>query len=322
MKKSFLLKVLSFFTLLFVCFTVFADKWLKLDNKTTNSVKLSWEKDSKASYYQINYWTNPSPDWKQSSQTEIIEWTSYDISSLKSWTKYFFNLVWYDSNWAEVFKSNDLEVSIDEDMSSTDTFSITETKLVEKNILELSFSKDLDEKKLEQAEFKVEAISDTSDYLKVKWVKLSSSSKKSIFLEFDWEPTDKVEYKVVVLAIFDDKWNNIKFWVDSETKFVWWEIYQEINDIKEAKEVDVKLDSAWPSSNETKKDEENKTNLDNKPKKQLTWESWTKEDTGKNVESLSENKEKLPQTWPEMIILLIIAFAMAMWIFILKNKKA
>ena len=168
-------------------------------------------------------------------------------------------------------------------------------KLVEKNVLEITFSKNLDSKKLEDAEFKIEAVNDSSDYLKVKSVKAVAWDPKTVRVEFDWTPTDKVEYKVVVLAIFDEKWSNIKFWVDSETKFVWGELDKEVvvtnTKADDSKATDTKkedLNSAWPSTWKT----EEQTKTEDKTektttKKELKWESWKKEDTGKNVEAIS-----------------------------------
>ena len=56
MKNRFLLKILAFFAMFLFIIPAFADKWLKVDEKTSDSVKLSWDKDEKADYYQINYW--------------------------------------------------------------------------------------------------------------------------------------------------------------------------------------------------------------------------------------------------------------------------
>lgn len=327
MKNRFLLKILAFFAMFLFIVPAFADKWLKVDEKTSDSVKLSWDKDEKADYYQINYWEKPTASSKPTWQTETLQTTSTEITWLTG-TKYYFSLVWMNSDGWEIFKSKDLEVNLaDDTKTSSDVFSITKSKLVEKNVLEITFSKNLDSKKLEDAEFKIEAVNDSSDYLKVKSVKAVAWDSKTVRVEFDWTPTDKVEYKVVVLAIFDEKWSNIKFWVDSETKFVWGELDKEVvvtnTKADDSKATDTKkedLNSAWPSTWKT----EEQTKTEDKTektttKKELKWESWKKEDTGKNVEAISENKEKLPQTWPETIIIIVVALLATAWFFALRK---
>ena len=55
MRKGIILKVATFVALFFITFSVFADKGFKIETKTATWAKLSWDKDSKAKYYQITY---------------------------------------------------------------------------------------------------------------------------------------------------------------------------------------------------------------------------------------------------------------------------
>ncbi|RKW20782.1 hypothetical protein D8B46_08865 [Candidatus Gracilibacteria bacterium] len=327
MKNRFLLKILAFFAMFLFIIPAFADKGLKVDEKTSDSVKLSWDKDEKADYYQINYGEKPTTSAKPTGQTETLQTTSTEITGLTG-TKYYFSLVGMNSDGGEIFKSKDLEVNLaDDTKTSSDVFSITKSKLVEKNVLEITFSKNLDSKKLEDAEFKIEAVNDSSDYLKVKSVKAVAGDPKTVRVEFDGTPTDKVEYKVVVLAIFDEKGSNIKFGVDSETKFVGGELDKEVivtnTKADDSKATDTKkedLNSAGPSTGKT----EEQTKTEDKTektttKKELKGESGKKEDTGKNVEAISENKEKLPQTGPETIIIIVVALLATAGFFALRK---
>ena len=174
MKNRFLLKILAFFAMFLFIIPAFADKWLKVDEKTSDSVKLSWDKDEKADYYQINYWEKPTTSAKPTWQTETLQTTSTEITWLTG-TKYYFSLVWMNSDGWEIFKSKDLEVNLaDDTKTSSDVFSITKSKLVEKNVLEITFSKNLDSKKLEDAEFKIEA---SSSFLESKFFEKVISKK-------------------------------------------------------------------------------------------------------------------------------------------------
>lgn len=349
MKERILLKIFSAFTVFFLSFvTIFADYWLKVSEQTSTSAKISWDKDAKAQYYQLNY----KAGWK-TNQTDLIDTTSYNLTNLTPGEKYSVTLVWIDSDGGEIFKSKELDVTLDSATATTasadkasawtkdstdktattdkttkadkSTFSITKASLTKENVLTLTFSKNLNTAKLTDAEFKVESINDSSDYLKVKSVTAVKWDKKSVDLEFEWTPTTWVEYKVVALAIFDEDNNNIKFGVDSETRFTWGNLATQKDETK------ANMNAAWPSDNNTttktedKKDatDSKQDSTDNKDttkeKRQLSGTSWTKKDTGKNVEAISENKDKLPKTWPEMVIIAVLAFILSASFFFLRK---
>ena len=295
---------------------------------------------------------NYKAGWK-TNQTDLIDTTSYNLTNLTPGEKYSVTLVWIDSDGGEIFKSKELDVTLDSATATTasadkasawtkdstdktattdkttkadkSTFSITKASLTKENVLTLTFSKNLNTAKLTDAEFKVESINDSSDYLKVKSVTAVKWDKKSVGLEFEWTPTTWVEYKVVALAIFDEDNNNIKFGVDSETRFTWGNLATQKDETK------ANMNAAWPSDNNTttktedKKDatDSKQDSTDNKDttkeKRQLSGTSWTKKDTGKNVEAISENKDKLPKTWPEMVIIAVLAFILSASFFFLRK---
>ena len=271
MKERILLKIFSAFTVFFLSFvTIFADYWLKVSEQTSTSAKISWDKDAKAQYYQLNY----KAGWK-TNQTDLIDTTSYNLTNLTPGEKYSVTLVWIDSDGGEIFKSKELDVTLDSATATTasadkasawtkdstdktattdkttkadkSTFSITKASLTKENVLTLTFSKNLNTAKLTDAEFKVESINDSSDYLKVKSVTAVKWDKKSVDLEFEWTPTTWVEYKVVALAIFDEDNNNIKFGVDSETRFTWGNLATQKDETK------ANMNAAWPSDNKKRR---------------------------------------------------------------------
>lgn len=310
MKGSLVIKFLSFFILLFSFLSVFADKWFTVLEKTTDSVKFSWDKSSEATYYQILYWEKPSRS-SYSNQTDVFEWTSFTITNLENKT-YYFTLIWLGANWEEVFSSEELSVGL---WASTSSFSIKSAKLIDESVLRLTFSKDLNQEKLEDSSFKIEATNDASDYLEVKSISAVEWDKKSADLTLDAKPTTETKYKVVVLAIFDETGNNITYWVDSEATFVGWEIEK----ISEAESKD--LNSAWLSDEITSTWITQVVEESKNTKKILTWTSGTADSTWKNIETLSETKKDLPKTWPEMIFILLFALVISASILIMKWQK-
>jgi len=313
MRKGIILKVATFVALFFITFSVFADKGFKIETKTATWAKLSWDKDSKAKYYQITY-SNEVNAKKSLWETDMIEANSYNLSWLETGKTYYLSLIWMDENWAQVFKSQALELTLGNSTSNVGNFSITKAKLISEKVLHLEFSKDLDSSKFKDAEFKIEAVKDSSDYLKVKEVKSVENKNNVVELELDATPTQDVEYKVTVLAIYDKSGNNIKFWVDSEVKFKWGEIETE-------NEVSVEPSKDLNSADETKNNETKRTEETSTGRVMVT-KDFDSSNVGKNVEALSKTKEELPQTWPEMFIILILALLLPAWYFWLKNKNS
>lgn len=317
MKKNFFVKIIAFLSLLLLTLTTFADRWFKVVWENWDSLKLSWDKDDKAVYYQITYWEKPFSERQNSIETEAVDWTNYEIKWLDLSKKYYFTLIGLDSAWNEVFKTEDLEKN---PSSSSWSFALKSTSLKEKDNLRLTFSKKLDLTKIGQFDFLIESMDGTKTLLKVVDIKEVEGDDKSIDLFFESDTLDWVDYKLVILAIFDEQGNNIKFWVDSEIKFKWWEL-NKVNSV----EVKNDLNSAWPEWNFLEEKTENKP-ADKKEEQTVSWSfSWnevSKENVWKNVETISKNKDNLPKTWPEIILLLILALVAWYFFVSFRNKKS
>lgn len=314
MKNKFLALIIALFTVFFSLNIVSAN--LKVDSSTSNSVNFSWEKQDKSVYYQIFYWeTKGDLKW----ETEATEETNFEVKGLKENTKYYFSLVWLDSGWVEVYKSSEFEFTTSAWTSNSSTFSISSAKLIENDTLRLTFSKNLDSSRIEKTELKIENSSNAWENISVKEVKEVSGDSKSIDVKLETNPNDGTEYKVVVLVIYDESGNNIKFGVDSESKFIGGAVENSNNSATEEEKIN--LDSAGPVEEEPKK-EVTASTWTLTEKKVLTWTSGNAKDTWKNVEKISENKENLPQTWPWMILLVVLALMISGGVLFLKNKKA
>lgn len=315
MKNKILVSSVATLALLSFNLTAFADRGFKIDENLSNSIKLSWDKDEKASYYQLNYGTESN---KKTFETEATENTNFEVKGLEAGKKYYFTLTGLDSSGTEVFKSEDLEVNTSG--SEFETFALKKLEMVESSVLRLSFSKNIDSTKTDNFEFKIESVTDISDYLKVKSIKVVENDKKSIDVELDGTPTVGTDYKVIALAVYDEAGENIKFGVDAEGRFKYEEIKEKTSETKTETDKSVELNAAGPVE-EPKKEEAKKTDVvkTEEPKKVLEGGSVKAEEVGKNVESVSKNKENLPQTWPEMIFILLLALLIPAGIYKFKN---
>ncbi len=309
-------KILSLTSILILFFvgisSVFsANYWFKLDSVDKDKAKFSWDETEKAPYKQISYWTKSSSDWTHSEETDLFEWTSYTISWLKANTTYYFSLVWINSDWEKIFTSNEVKAEI-WDTWEEKIFKLEKVEQIEKNKLKLKFSNKLaKEQKISNLNFKIESILDENIYLLVSNWEVDEEDSKNLILTLNEAAKIWTEYKVVVLSILDEDGNTIKYWVDSEQVFKWENTDKKENTNTIKKDDNMWLNSAWPSKKEEKKEEVKK---EKKVVVSVKWKDVKEKDIKKDVNLASKKKEDLPKTWPELLILFIIALALG-WLF-------
>lgn len=309
-----IIKIFVSFALFFSFFTVFADYGFRLESQNWTSAKFSWDRQNGASLYYLKYYLEG--DYNVS-ETDFFEENTKEVNFLEYWKKYYFNVIWVNDSGEEVFESSELAVEIWSEKSS---FSILKSALVDEDILRISFSKKLDLSRADQVEFKIEAVWNPNDYLIIEDIFEVKNDEKSIDLKFDSIPTNWVEYSAIAIVVYDENWNNIKYGIDSETKFTWW-------DFSKVEEVEnIPLNSAWLSEEIEEKNNEDEVKVESKVEEKLettksvVWTELNPEEVWKNVEKISEEKENLPQTWPEMFLILLLALIIPAWIFMFRKN--
>jgi hypothetical protein len=138
-------------------------------------------------------------------------------------------------------------------------------------------------------------------------------------LVLDKDLVNENEYKVIVLKIEDIYWQNIKYWVDSEAIFYYY--YTE----ETPKEVEVEPETDLNSASEVEEnnDIEEIVPLEEQEVKSSIWgtnlNSW---DVENQVTVVAKDNTKLPTTWPEHILLLILAIIIWGLVFVYNYRKA
>lgn len=272
----------------------------KAASTKSTSVDFTWEAVDKVFIYKINYWTDSSKVVAYDKNTDFIDSTSYTLFDLTPGTTYYLSLVWYDELWNESYKSNEIIVITPwSDSWKSKTLVLEDANLVWKNKVELSFSNEINDLSAEEREFRIENIKDTNDILEVLESEVSKTNKKNLILTLDKEVVVWTEYKVVVLNIRDVLNQNIEFWVDSEATFVWAEIDETMPDLNAASEEE----PVWVDNGE------------------LGWVDLNSADVDSNVLTEAEDTDKLPKTWPEQILIFILAFVLSGIIFVYRFRR-
>jgi hypothetical protein len=188
------------------------------------------------------------------------------------------------------------------------------------NEFEITFSNEISEESIELdgSLFRIESIDSPEDSYEVIEKSIDSFEKKVMILTLNRDFVNWERYKVTVLKIVDIYWQNIVNWVDSEAEFSYLGLddrCMEDNWLNSANEVDENVENV-----------ENVENIDNNNvdvdvEGDLWGVSLNAWDVENQVLVVAEDNSKLPVTWPEHILLLILALIFWGWLFIYKYRK-
>lgn len=330
MKK--LLKLLSFLSLFFVLilesFAIDAPTDLKLDYSNWSTINLSWNVAPEA---YMNYVVYSEQSWLEigyNMSTSYSEETTAEISDLEVGKTYYFAAISVDENAEESWYSNELLVNIPDpnDLSGSQIdFALDYIKLLEYNKIELEFNSELDDSVDALREFKIVNTKDDLDSFEVISADINPNDSTKIQVTLDRNTEIWNEYEVVIIAITSALWKNIESWIDNTETFYVTEIVEE-----ELIEVDLEIELVPEEEfivlDELIDDEvESDNNLElNTAEESHMWNAWA------NVEAwtienttlwLADSNTKLPKTWAEHILMLILATILWALIFVFKYKK-
>lgn len=317
---KFISKIFSIFVLSFSfvlsALAIDAPSNLETISKTNSSVDLKWDLVEGASMYTVYYWTESGFDSYYQEITDFTEDNTLTVENLEEWT-YYFSVVAYDSVWEESSYSNELMIDINSVEETTNQSFETTDIVVDQTVdfvlesieqtaynkLVLTFSQELDNSEEAVREFKIINKADSFDSFDVILSEIDEEDAKKVELTLDRDTTIWNEYELVVIAINNTNWENIESGIDSVETFVTAEIEEvveeEVIELNSAAEEAPKEEVAWP-----------------------TGENIDPETIEKTTLVVAENTEKLPQTWPEHILMLILSIVLWALVFVFKFKKA
>ena len=312
--KIFLISWLFIFTLS-NSFAIDAPVNLKVDSINATNVDLSWDKVDNWYMYYISYWKNSWGSYE--SQTDFIEANTGSVTWLEAWNTYYFVVKALDENWDESAYSNEVSADIPEES----VFSLESVVANNKKQIELTFSRELDSSTWSVREFKVYKKTDDTDLFDVLSTELNKTDNTKLVLNLDRDLENNVEYEVVVIAIKDKNANNIESGIDSIESF----IVDENNFVTNS---GVILTDTWVT------EELNSASETWTTEKSNTWTTINTNENAPDGTTLSNSdlekttlwaaakNDKLPKTWPEEILLVILSIILWALVFIFKYKKA
>lgn len=201
---------------------------------------------------------------------------------------------------------------------AADNFSLTEVKVTDKNTLNVIFNNTL----LEDTslfDFLLTPKSDDTKEVALTWITLSSPNSLSIKTVEDLMPN--TEYNLTVVFVSDKDWKTIENWVDWMLNFTTPNTFSTVDNSWTLNEVmtpgnEVNMNNEVNKEPTTENNELNAATVTT----ETTTSTWNLTNSWVSVETASSNAEKLPQTWPKEIIVVILALTLGLWAMYIRRK--
>lgn len=201
-------------------------------------------------------------------------------------------------------------------------FAITKIDVMSSNKLNLVFNYSLESSDWAVRDFKIINKSDDLDIVNILSNKLISSNTLEITL--DKNLSISTDYELNVISIKDDKLNSITKWINWIIAF---KTPSEFPIISENSTNKFAETNTWTNQINTQSGENNqvlplnsaqeeKINISSASREQpMTWNT-------NNITEQAKTTEKLPKTWAEEMLLLILSLILWTLFFVIKAKKA
>lgn len=242
------------------------------------------------------------------------------ISALVTIFTLFFS-VYFSAFAADLNVTSTWTTTVDSVNAKSSGFVLKTVDVLWLNWIELSFSSPLVASQDSIREFKVVNKNDPLDSFEIVKTAINPNDNTKLLLLLDKDLEKLKEYEVTVLAIEDINGKNIESWIDSTEMFV----------VKEGNYTNIngELMYAWIQASTTNTTQELNTaswqeltaiSTTAIPEQELKAASEVTESG--NVLATAEKVEKLPTTWPENVLILVLSMLLWSMFFIFKFKKS
>lgn len=204
-------------------------------------------------------------------------------------------------------------------VETEESFSIKEIKPIAYNKIELIFNANLEDIEDASREFQIVNRNNSSEELEVKETELDEEDKKILYVTFTSNAKVNWEYELTVIDLKDEKWRKIIEWIEWIAFFIMPEkfdttIVSSPNNIITSNEVDENEETDWVDLNAWWISAWDNPSLD--------WKTIDESQVAKTAESEAKKSDKLPQTWPEVLFILILSLIMGSLYFGFKLKRS
>lgn len=302
--KAFLLSMLMFSS----TFALSLNSEIKLEEASSDSLKISWEAVEGAFCYSVYYDTISSEDWEYANQEMCIEENEYTLENLEATTSYYISVGVISEEELEVWEKSQ-EISFNtlavwetpfiasSAQGESISLKIENTEVLNTTQLKLTFNLALDTNA--QREFKVVNKQDSFVELTVETSEVVWNNEVIVTL-LD-ELVASTEYSLTVLSLSWTNWENIELWVDGLSDFI---VPSDVTKKSEDSEESILVET-------TDDNELNDIELNS---------AW--EEPNNNTVTTSQDTETLPTTWPGSALLILLALLVGIWLIKFRFNKS
>ena len=284
-----------------------------------SSLSVDWDDVEWALWYYIYYWkTSGSESGYEFEWIDLIEASETTLENLEKDTDYYVAVTVVDDNGNESNYSPEAFFSTATEQGwvvTSSAFALEEVRVLSVNELELSFNNIVDGSEDAVREFKLMPKSGWSE-LTIVEASMNSFDPMRITIVTQDDLVEEAQYELTVVSMQDIDKNNIETGIDGINTFTVprWSTtsYEETKEAPvktvDLESEDVELSAAW-----AEKTEETTSKW---------WQTLSDDEVVKTAETAAKDNESLPQTWPETVLLLLLAVMLGWGLFFLHSRKA
>lgn len=287
------------------------------------SLKIDWEDVDEALWYYIYYskstWIK---DWYDFEWEDIIEDSFLKLEELDSDTTYYIAITSVDENWDESSFSDELVYKTMKEGDNWDwSFGLDKVEVNSFSEFKIRFNSDLDSSDEAVRKFRVISKS-TWNELTIDKIELLEDESQ-LWLTVSPDMLSDEEYELTILVLEDIDWRKIGSGINGISNFIVPSDFSVDIDLWDDTSVDVNLwDDTSVKINTWDDDASVDLNAAGTTVKINQWNWWTSVETKDlkvTTTKTAADTKKLPQTWPEHIILLLLA--LLIWGLVIAYRK-
>ena len=216
-------------------------------------------------------------------------------------------------NVSQAEETTSTSSTVEESRKEVKQLKLNWVKVIWKNLVELEFDSNIDE--ASEKDISVKVSWDNEEEIFVENYKTNGKIVE-LFLEKDLESNKN--YEIIIFSIMWEDGSTITSGLDWALEFSTWDlsIYDEKEEeIKEEVEEneEIEMTSAWI--------EEKTQTWEIKKNKNLAWKEIKDEELKNNIEVVASKKDELAKTWPEHVLLAILALILAGLVWYTLNQR-
>jgi len=294
---------------------------LKVSGTNDTTIMLDWSEVPDTIWYYIYYGTQTwSGGTYEVEWVDIIEESDFSLTELVPNQEYFLAVTSVDEFWKESQYSREVSATTLQEWNTQieTNFKLDNVFVIDETSLEFVFSKELSTLSSSPREFIIKTVDGISE-INSSISQLDDSDSSRLFVLLDDALVSNENYRVTVLDIKSEDGESISSGIDAFSDFQTPEFSSPEPAVSAI--ITPEIEEPVDSTETPEPDENNKIWLQANDGSSNGWSSISTDEIDSNTVSAAASNEKLPQTWPEILILLAIALLLWLGVYGVSHRS-